>query len=83
MDFLSDKMAMSYSAFYRKLKALTGMTVKEYVNKQRLQRSAELLMSGDYNVNEAAAMTGFNSVNNYRIIFKKEFGVPPSEFAKK
>lgn len=82
MDFLSDKMAMSYSAFYRKLKALTGMTVKEYVNKRRLQRSAELLMSGDYNVSEAATMTGFNNLNNFRIVFKKEFGIPPSEYAK-
>ena len=34
MVFLTDKMAMSHSTLYRKVKALTGMTVNEYVRKQ-------------------------------------------------
>ena len=80
MDFMSDKMNMSYSTFYRKVKALTGQTAKDYIRKRRLQKSAELLKSGDYNVTEAATMTGFNDLNNFRIIFKKEFGVTPSEY---
>ncbi len=80
MDFMSDKMAMSYSTFYRKVKALTGMTAKEYILKRRLYHCAKLLQSGDYNVTEAATMTGFNDQNNFRIVFKKEFGVTPSAY---
>lgn len=83
MDFMSSQMAMSYSTFYRKVKALMGMTAKEYIRKRKLQKSAELLQSGDYNVTEAATMTGFNDLNNFRIIFKKEFGVPPSDYKQK
>lgn len=83
MGFLTDKMAMSHSTFYRKIKALTGLTAQEYVRKQRLRHCYKLLQSGDYNVTEAAMMTGFNQMAHFREVFKKEFGVLPSEVAKK
>ncbi|MCR4852741.1 MAG: response regulator [Prevotella sp.] len=79
LPFITDKMAMSHSTFYRKVKALTGMTAKEYIRKFRLQHCYKLLESGDYNVNEAASMTGFNQMSHFRETFKKEFGILPSE----
>ncbi|MBR5350417.1 MAG: response regulator, partial [Prevotella sp.] len=82
MAFMTDKMAMSHSTFYRKVKALTGMTAKEYIRKLRLQRCAQLLASGDYNVSEAASMTGFNDLGHFREVFKKEYGVAPSDYSK-
>jgi methylphosphotriester-DNA--protein-cysteine methyltransferase len=45
-------------------------------------RCAELLKSGDYNVTEAATMTGFNDLGHFREVFKKEFGVTPSDYIK-
>lgn len=83
MAFMTDKMAMGHSTFYRKVKALTGMSAKEYIRKLRLQRCAELLRSGNYNVTEAATMTGFNDLGHFREIFKQEFGVAPSEYLKR
>jgi AraC-like DNA-binding protein len=44
-------------------------------------RCAEL-KSGDYNVTEAATMTGFNDLGHFRKVFKKEFGVTPSDYIK-
>ena len=79
MAFVTDKMAMSHSTFYRKVKALTGMTATEYVRKRRLHHCYQLLASGDYNVNQAAVMTGFNQMTHFRETFKKEFGILPSE----
>ena len=83
MPFLTDKMAISHSTFYRKVKALTGMTAKEYVRKRKLQHCYRLLQSGDYNVTEAALMTGFNQMTHFREVFKNEFGILPSEVNKK
>ena len=83
LPFITDKMAMSHSTFYRKIKALTGMTAQEYIRKFRLQHCYRLLKSGDYNVTEAAMMTGFNQMAHFREIFKKEFGILPSEVMKK
>ena len=83
MAFVTDKMAMSHSTFYRKVKALTGMTATEYIRKRRLRHCYELLESGDYNVNQAAMMTGFNQMAHFRETFKTEFGILPSEVKKK
>ena len=83
MAFLTDKMAMSHSTFYRKVKALTGLTANEYVRKRRLNHCMQLLESGDYNVSEAAMMTGFNQMAHFRSVFKKEFGILPSEVVAK
>jgi DNA-binding response OmpR family regulator/anti-sigma regulatory factor (Ser/Thr protein kinase) len=82
MAFVTDKMAMSHSTFYRKVKALTGMTATEYIRKRRLRYCYRLLESGDYNVNQAAMMTGFNQMAHFRETFKKEFGILPSEVKK-
>jgi signal transduction histidine kinase/CheY-like chemotaxis protein/streptogramin lyase len=82
MAFVTDKMAMSHSTFYRKVKALTGMTATEYIRKRRLRHCYRLLESGDYNVNQAAMMTGFNQMAHFRETFKKEFGILPSEVKK-
>jgi len=81
--FFTDHMAMSHSTFYRKIKALTGLSAKEYVRKLKLQYSYRLLESGNYNVNEAAMMTGFNQMAHFRETFKREFGLLPSEVMKK
>jgi len=83
MAFISDRMAMSHSTFYRKVKALTGMTAKEYVRKRRLRYCYGLLQSGEYNVSQAAMMTGFNQMAHFRETFKREFGILPSEVLKK
>lgn len=45
MAFLTDKMAMSHSTFYRKVKALTGMSANEYIKKAKLHRSKQILES--------------------------------------
>ena len=74
---------MSHSTFYRKVKALTGLTAKEYVRKFRLKYCLQLLESGDYNVTEAAMMAGFNQMAHFRQTFKNEFGILPSEAMKK
>ena len=41
--------------------------------------TAALMVSGDYNVNQAAVMTGFNQMAHFRETFKREFGILPSE----
>ena len=69
--FMIDCMNMSYSAFYRKVKALTELSPNEFVRKIKLRNSAHLLLTGEHNVSEAASMTGFNNMAHFRDCFKK------------
>ncbi|MDH6342768.1 signal transduction histidine kinase/ligand-binding sensor domain-containing protein/DNA-binding response OmpR family regulator [Parabacteroides sp. PFB2-12] len=81
--FLKDKMNMSHSTFYRKVKALTGISANEFIRKVRLKNSLRLLLSGTYNISETAYMIGFNDVSYFRQCFKEEYGISPSEYVKK
>lgn len=59
--FMTDKMNMSYSTLYRKVKALTNLSVSEFTCKIKIRNSIHLLQSGKYNITEVSLMTGFNN----------------------
>ena len=79
---LAENMNMSQSTLYRKLKALTGKNINQLVRKVRMQKAAQLLDSGKYNINEVSFMVGINSSIYFRQCFKEEFGQLPSEYQK-
>lgn len=79
---LAENMNMSQSTLYRKLKALTGKNINQLVRKVRMQKAAQLLNSGKYNINEVSFMVGINSSIYFRQCFKEEFGQLPSEYQK-
>ncbi len=81
-DELASNMFMSRSTFYRKLKAVTGMSGNEFIRTSRLNYAAKLLESGNYSVTEAAQDAGFNDIKYFRKRFQDQFGVSPSEFKK-
>lgn len=80
---LAEKMNMSQSTLYRKLKGITGKNINQLVRKVRIQKAAQLLRSGQYNITEVSLMVGINSSIYFRQCFKEEFGQLPSEFQKK
>ncbi len=81
--FLREKMFMSSSTFYRKVKGLTNLSPNEFLRKIRLQKATELLLSGQYNISEVTYMTGFNDAAYFRGCFKEEYGMTPTEYLKK
>jgi DNA-binding response OmpR family regulator/nitrogen-specific signal transduction histidine kinase len=82
VDELAVKLNMSRSTFYRKLKALTGMSGSDFIRLIKLKRSAQLLKTGEYTVSMAAYSSGFNDLKNFRKSFQKQFGISPSEYMK-
>lgn len=81
-DDLASLMFMSRSTFYRKLKAVTGMSGNEFIRTARLNYAAKLLESGKYSVTEAAYEAGFNDIKYFRKRFQEQFAVSPSEYKK-
>lgn len=80
--FIADKMCMSHSTLYRKIKGLTDMSVNEFVRKIKMKKSVELLMTGEHTISEISDLTGFSSVAYFRQCFKDEYGVAPTEYLK-
>ena len=80
--FIADKMCMSHSTLYRKIKGLTDMSANEFIRKVKMRKGVELLMSGQYTISEIAYMIGFSSVAYFRQCFKDEYGMSPSDYVK-
>jgi signal transduction histidine kinase/DNA-binding response OmpR family regulator len=67
---------------YRKIKALTGLTPSEFVNKYRLHRAVQKLKNNENNISGIALEVGFSSAAYFSKRFKEEFGYNPSEYIK-
>jgi signal transduction histidine kinase/AraC-like DNA-binding protein/ligand-binding sensor domain-containing protein len=81
-ELLSRKIGMSRASLYPKLKALTNSSVQEFIFTIRLKRAAHLLKSSGMNVVEVAYEVGFKDSSHFSKLFKKRFGVSPSNFIK-
>lgn len=73
------RLAMSRTAFYNKLKALTGMGPNDFLRMVRLNKAKELLSSHLHNVTEVSEMVGFSDPKYFSICFKKQFNISPSK----
>lgn len=80
IDVLCGMMNMSRTSLYNKIKALTDQAPSDYIRIIRLNKAAQLLKEGKYNITEIAEMTGFNDAKYFREVFKKHFNVSPSKY---
>ncbi|WP_281636186.1 hybrid sensor histidine kinase/response regulator transcription factor [Flavobacterium marginilacus] len=78
-EFLCDKLGVSSSKLYRKIKELTDLAPNEFIRTIRLKKAAQLLKTKRYNVSEVTELVGFNDPLYFSRCFKKQFGFPPSK----
>lgn len=67
------------SPFYlsRTFSSEVGMTIPQCLRALRMERAAELLKSGKYNVTEAALEVGYNSLSHFSHTFQQTYGCCP------
>lgn len=82
IDFLADKLCISRSGLFAKIKTLANVTPNELIQIVRLKKAAFLLAENKYRVNEISYMVGFNNPSYFSKCFQKQFGVKPGEFNK-
>lgn len=78
---IAESMSISRTKLYYKIKALTGDSPNSFFRTYKLNRAAELLQEGRYNISEVADITGFSSLSHFSTSFKKQFGVSPSSYS--
>ena len=67
----------SFCSFFKKEK---GMTFITYLNKYRLDLACYFLTLPDLSISEACYQAGYNDIPYFTRLFKKTFGVSPSEY---
>lgn len=81
-DF-ANKLMLSRTVFYRKLKSIVGLTPIDFVREMRIKRAAQLIESNEYSFSQIAYMTGFSDPKYFSRCFKKLTGFTPSEYKEK
>ena len=77
---ITKMLLISRTKLYYKIKGLTGETPSNFFRTYKLNRAAELLKSGRYTISEIADLCGFSTQSHFSVVFKKQFGVTPSEY---
>ncbi|OJJ17252.1 hypothetical protein BKI52_31605 [marine bacterium AO1-C] len=81
--FFCKEIGMSQSSLFRKLKALTKMSIVEFIRSIKLKKAATLLTQKDHDtIEEIALKSGFNDISYFNKCFKKQYGVTPKEYNK-
>lgn len=80
VDLIAKELYISRSQLYRKVSALSGFSVKEYVKLYRLSVAESLLHKKDIRIAEVMDSTGFNNRSYFVNSFKKIYGMTPSEY---
>ena len=80
---ISREIGVSRTQLYRKMAALTEMTVKEFIRSVRLKRACQLILQQEMNISEVAYNVGFQQVAYFRKCFKDVYKMTPSEYIRK
>ncbi|GAB3702575.1 hypothetical protein GCM10027592_32130 [Spirosoma flavus] len=79
VDGLAERARMSRTQLHRKLTALTSLSPNRFIHRVRLERAAELLRSGEFNVAQVAYEVGYSSQSYFAKLFQEHFGYAPSK----
>ncbi len=80
VEMLAEMVAVSRSVLHRKITSLTGDPPVELIRRMRLMRAADLIEQKFGNLSEIALEVGFSNPSYFSECFKKQFGVPPSQY---
>lgn len=80
VTMLSRKVAMSAPILYKKLKAVSDLSVNDFIKLIRMKKAAELLLKKELTIAEIAYQVGYNDRKYFSKEFKKQYGVTPTEF---
>ena len=82
-EVFAKEMGLSQRQLRRKLIALSGIPVNEFIRRIRLLQAGELLAKNAGNVSEVAYRVGFNNLSYFAKCFKALHGSLPNEYVKR
>jgi YesN/AraC family two-component response regulator len=83
VDMLTQEVGISRAQLHRKMKEMTGISTSEFLRNIRLEQAARLLKEQKINVTQVAYTVGFSNLAHFSTVFRKHFGVAPSEYAER
>ncbi|MFY9154364.1 MAG: two-component regulator propeller domain-containing protein [Prolixibacteraceae bacterium] len=83
VDKFAREMMVSKSLLFKKIKAITGYSIVDFINMHKLKKAAgRLATDPTVNISEVSFEVGFNDPKYFSRIFRKVYGVSPSEYSE-
>lgn len=82
MDAVASAIGIPRKQFYSQFRKETGMTPNDWLQRLRLRRAEELLLSTDLTVESIAAEVGYPGAAYFCRVFRKYLGSPPGQFRR-
>ena len=83
IEAFASEMCLSHTALFQKLKMAVGISPLEFVREIRLKKACQLICEGDHNIASISYMVGFSDPKYFTRVFKKRFGIPPSQYGER
>lgn len=83
MDYLANRMNVSRSTLYKKVKSATDIAPNDYIRIVRLQRAVRMLVQERHRVKKVAFAVGFSSTTYFSSCFVRQYGMSPSEYVQR
>lgn len=82
VENLAENLTISRVQLYRKVKAMMGISISDYIGNIRLEKAKIMLETSSLTVAEIAYANGFSSPNYFSTAFKNKYGTSPAAFRK-
>ena len=76
----ASEMFVSRSLLYKKFRAITDLNITDFINSFKLRKAVELIRENKQPIADIAFNVGFNDPKYFSRIFRKFYGMSPSEF---
>lgn len=82
VEQICENFAVSRAALMKTFKEVTGLGLKEYFNKQKIEQAKKLIREENLNFTEVADQLAYSGLHYFSRCFKKETGMSPSEYSR-
>jgi len=79
---LAERLESSPRQLLRAFRAEYGITVQEYIHRQRVQEAARLLLNTDLSIKEIANRTGYGDLHHFNKAMRQTTGLAPREYRR-
>ena len=80
VDYLCEKLFISRTKLYQKIKSISDQSVGEFIRTIRLKKAIQIMTHENIAINEVVDRIGLQSSSNFSRAFKKEYGKSPMQF---
>jgi AraC family transcriptional regulator len=78
--YISDNIYKDYSSISRLFSGVEGITIEQFFNLQKIEKTKELLIYDEQSLSQIAFNLGYSSTQHLSNQFKKLTGMTPSQF---